>query len=145
MKGDPKRWNIPTKMDIKDFQWVDKSGKAPGEYVLGQGSYGEVKLCRNKNNKLFACKIIEKKKVEKLKMEIYIKQEVELHLKMKHPHILKLHGCAQDEKHIYLFLDYCKNNCVYFYMKKKKRIKENAAFTFFFQTALGKFLAYKKI
>ena len=137
MNPDQNTWDIPTKMNIEDFQWVDKTGKAPGEYILGQGSYAEVKLCRNKKNKLFACKIIQKKKVARLKMQQYIKQEIELHLKMKHPHILKLYGCAQDESNIYLFLDYCKNNCVYFYMKKKKRLKENAAFTFFFQTALG--------
>jgi serine/threonine protein kinase len=139
MKNNSLLWDIPTKLDVKNFQWVKKNGKSPGNHILGKGSYGEVKLCRNQNNKLFACKIIEKKRVTKLKMEAYIKQEVELHLQMKHPHILKLYGCAQDEENIYLFLDYCKNNCVYFYLKKKKNLKENAAFTFFFQTALGKF------
>jgi len=132
-------WKIPTNLDLKDFQWVKKNGITPGEYILGKGSYAEVKLCRNRQNKLFACKIIEKKKVAKLKMEMYIKQEIELHLTMKHPHILKLYGCAQDNDHIYLFLDYCKNNCVYFYIKTKKRLSENAAFTFFLQTALGNF------
>jgi serine/threonine protein kinase len=137
MEPETDKWNFPSKMDLKDFQWVDKSGKAPGEYILGQGSYGEVKLCRDKRDKLFACKVIEKRKVTRLKMENYVRQEVELHLKMRHAHILKLYGVAQDEDYIYLFLDFCKNNCLYFYMKKKKRLKENAAFTFFFQTALG--------
>lgn len=134
-----KNWDIPTNLNISDFQWVDKTGKSPGEFVLGKGSYAEVKLCRNRDHKLFACKIIEKKKVTIHKMEIYIKQEIELHLKMSHRNILKLWGCGQDESNIYLFLDYCKNNCVYMYLKKKKRLKENASFTFFFQTALGNF------
>lgn len=141
METDQNKWDFPTKMELKDFQWVDKSGKAPGEYILGTGSYGEVRLCRDRKNRLFACKVIQKKKVVKLKMETYVKQEVELHLKMRHPHILKLFGVAQDEDSIYLFLDFCKNNCLYFYMKKKKRLKENAAFTFFFQTALGRRLS----
>ena len=137
MKSENGMWDIPTNFNVKDFQWVDKSGQSPGNCVLGQGSYGQVKLCRNQKNKLFACKILEKKRVAKLKMETYIKQEIDIHLRMKHPHILKLHGCAQDDQHIYLFLDYCKNNCVYFYLKKKKKLRENAAFTFFFQTGLG--------
>ena len=139
MQKNIKYLEIPFNLNINDFQWVDKTGQSPGECVLGKGSYAEVKLCRNKENQLFACKIIEKKKVEKLKMEDYIQQEIKLHLKMNHRNILKLWGCAQDEKFIYFFLDYCKNNCVYFYIKKKKRLKENAAFTFFFQTALGNF------
>ena len=143
MQNHSNNWNIPSNLKLTDFQWVGKNGKSPGDFLLGKGSYAEVKLCRNRANKLFACKIIQKKKVKKLKMETYIKQEIELHLTMKHPHILKLYGCAQDSDHIYLFLDYCRNNCVYYYIKTKKRLSENAAFTFFFQTALG-IIFYKK-
>lgn len=130
-------WDIPTNLNCKDFQWVDKTGKAVGEYILGRGSYAEVRLCRNKYNRLFACKIIPKKKVIKLKMEAYIKQEINLHLGMDHPHILKLFGCAQDRKNVYLYLDFCRNNCLYHHLRRKGKLSENSSFTFFFQTALG--------
>lgn len=137
-------WSLESNFQLSDFQWVDKSGKNPGEHILGKGSYAEVKLCKNKKNKLFACKIIPKDKVIKLKMQTYIQQEIDLHLKMKHPHILKLHGCAQDSNNVYLFLEYCKKNCLYFYIKKNKKLSENAAFTFFFQTALGRKTDFRK-
>jgi serine/threonine protein kinase len=130
-------WDIAESFTKDDFEWVNKDGTSPGMCILGQGSYGKVQLCKNKKNKLLACKIIDKKKVVKTNMENYIKQEIEVHRKMKHPHILKLHGCCQDSQFVYILLDYCKNNSLYKHLTKQKKIKEKSAFTFFFQTALG--------
>lgn len=131
-------WDITESFTKDDFEWVNEDGSSPGNFLLGQGSYGKVKLCKDKDGKLLACKIIDKKKVTKKNMENYIKQEIELHRKMKHPHILKLYGCCQDSEFVYILLDYCKNNSVYTHLTKQKKLKEKTAFTFFFQTALGK-------
>jgi protein kinase A len=131
------KWNIPENYNLGDFQWVNTSGNGPGTCILGIGSFGEVRLCKNNDGKLFACKILEKQKIIRNQMENYVKQEISLQMRMKHAHIIKLYGCTQDKKFIYIFLDYCKNNSLYKSLKKQSTFKEKSAFVFFFQTALG--------
>lgn len=141
--GTSGKWDIPENYILSDFQWVNASGNSPGRCILGTGSFGEVRLCKNNDGKLFACKILEKKKIIRNQMENYVKQEIYIQMRMKHAHIIKLYGCTQDETFIYIFLDYCKNNSLYKSLKKQSNFKEKSAFVFFFQTALGIYYSYR--
>ena len=130
-------WHIDNELNLSDFHWVQRDGNTPGDCLLGKGSYAEVRLCKSKSNKLYACKVVNKAKIAKTNMQAYIQQEFEIHRRMKHPHILRLHGVAQDRDNVYIYLDYCKNNSLYSHYRKRKRLKEEEAFVFFLQTALG--------
>ena len=134
------RWQINNELDLSDFPCVKKDGRTPGICLLGKGSYAEVRLCLGPKNKLYACKVVNKAKIAKTNMQAYIKQEFEIHQRMKHPHVLRLHGVAQDPENVYIYLDYCKNNSLYKHFRKRRRLKEEEAFVFFLQTALGQTL-----
>jgi len=75
-------------------------------YTLGTGSYGEVRLCKNrKTDKLYAIKIISKEFLKKKKSgktdETYfedIKREIAIMKKLSHPNILRLFEVLDDPK-----------------------------------------------
>jgi calcium-dependent protein kinase len=74
--------------------------------VLGHGSFGSVKLAKHKiNNQYVAIKIIEKSKLRGkeslLATEIYILQ------KLDHPNIIKFYEVYQDERFLYICMEYC--------------------------------------
>ena len=121
-----------------DFEIVknDKNVNSMGE--LGKGAYGKVLLCRMKSTKkLYAIKILKKSMIRHMKIKSYIKQEMKIQKKIRHNYILKLHFCFEDKKNVFLVLEYAKNGNLYQYVKKKKYLKENEAFIFFIQTAIG--------
>ena len=66
-----------------------------------------------------------------------MKQEIKIHKKLNHPHIIKLYSFFEDKYFIYMILEYAENGTLYNYMKKRKVLTESEAFIFFFQTCLG--------
>ena len=91
--------------------------------VLGKGSYGEVRLCKEKNtNQIFAVKVIHKGILKKRKTQPIIgknvlsscmddvKMEIDIMKKLNHENVLKLFEVMDDPKvnKIYLILEYMK-------------------------------------
>ena len=66
-----------------------------------------------------------------------MKQEIKIHKKLQHPHIIKLYHYFEDKYFIYMIMEYAENGMLFTYLKKKKRLTESEAFIFFFQTCLG--------
>ena len=89
------------KASISDYHIISK---------LGNGSYGEVILAKNKNEgKNFAIKIIKKALLDRFdkQHEIHIEKYCLAHL--SHPNIIKFNKAFQDKKHLFFVLEYCKN------------------------------------
>lgn len=99
------RWNL------RDFE----IGKA-----LGRGKYGIVYRAKVKRTKqIVALKVLDKEQLQRDDMYSQLRQEVEIHSRLKHPNILQLFGYFYDPKRVYLILEYAAGGELYKIMKKQ--------------------------
>ncbi|CAD8078068.1 unnamed protein product [Paramecium sonneborni] len=122
------------KRTASDFEIINQGS-------LGRGSFGCVKLARDRQTGLlYAMKIIEKQgvSIENLKREIRIQK------KLQHPHVIQLFEFFEDDQNFYLILEYAENGSLFGYLRKRKILNENEAFVYFFQTCLGIDYLHKK-
>ena len=76
--------------------------------MLGQGAFGEVRLCLHKASqsqravKVLRKNLLDPKEIEMLKNEIMILKD------MDHPNIVKMYEYLEDEKRFYLVTEICK-------------------------------------
>ncbi|CAD8155950.1 unnamed protein product [Paramecium pentaurelia] len=136
-------WAISHKFDCKSQ--LPKRSVSEFEIVnqgsLGRGSFGCVKLARDRQTGLlYAMKIIEKQgvSIENLKREIRIQK------KLQHPHVIQLFEFFEDDQNVYLILEYAENGSLFGYLRKRKILNENESFVYFFQTCLGIDYLHKK-
>ena len=95
---------------------------------LGKGKFGQVKLGIHKESgKQVAIKIINKKYVEDMEFE-QIKSEIDILKIAKHPNIIKLYDVFENEKYIYIIMEYCPGGDLFSYIEKRDfKIKEERA------------------
>lgn len=76
--------------------------------VIGKGAFGEVRVCRSKNNnKIVAIKKLVKEEMHRKNQIIHVRTEKEILLKaMDHDWVVNLISSFQDEKHLYLVMDF---------------------------------------
>ncbi|CAG9760607.1 unnamed protein product [Ceutorhynchus assimilis] len=73
--------------------------------ILGEGSFGEVRLLMNKNTQQnIACKIIDHSKCKNANIDI--KKEVTIHKVIEHENIIKYFGRRQEPNKDYIFMEY---------------------------------------
>jgi serine/threonine protein kinase len=78
------------------------------KHKLGKGAYGDVFLVvKNSDEKVYAMKQIQKKKLERERKEYQALVEKELLSNFKHPGIIKLRYAFQDKKTLNFILEYC--------------------------------------
>ncbi|CAD8191316.1 unnamed protein product [Paramecium pentaurelia] len=105
---------------------------------LGRGSYGSVKLVKDKQNgQLYAMKIMNKRQVFEYCSVENLKREIKIQRKLFHSNICKLYHYFEDKENVYLVLEYAENGSLFHYIKKKTKLPEDEAFIYFFQTCLG--------
>ena len=63
-----------------------------------------------------------------------LRREVLIHRKLSHSNIVKFYEVFEENKKIYLVLEYCKNGNLFYYLHKYKKFSEIEAFKFFYQT-----------
>ena len=97
--------------------------------TLGKGKLGKVKLCVHKQSgKQVAIKIINKNFLEGVDLE-QIKSEIDILKIAKHPNIIKLYDVYENEKYIYIIMEYCLGGDLFSYIEKRnfKLSEERAA------------------
>jgi tRNA A-37 threonylcarbamoyl transferase component Bud32 len=95
---------------------------------LGQGHFAVVKKCIDKESgKEYAVKIIDKLKMEQKDIELIMQEKNYMKI-IKHPNIVSLIEDFENEKYIYLVMQYFKGgdlfSYIYEYYKNKKMISE---------------------
>ena len=85
---------------------------------LGEGHFAIVKKCIEKQSgKEYAVKIISKQKLGKIDMDLIIQEKNYMRL-INHPNIVCLVEDFEDEKYIYLVMEYYKGGDLYSYIKE---------------------------
>lgn len=96
--------------------------------VIGKGSYAEVILARKKDTgKIYALKILKKKKIEQRNQKEHVKTERDILTEMNHPFLIKMAFAFQTEKKLYFALEYCPGGELFNLLQKKRRFPEEHA------------------
>jgi len=96
--------------------------------TLGKGKFGLVKLgIYKENGRKVAVKIINKKLVEPVDIQ-QLKSELDILKIAKHPNIIKLYDVFENEKLIYIIMEYCPGGDLFSYIEKRGfKLKEERA------------------
>ncbi|XP_014467426.1 PREDICTED: serine/threonine-protein kinase PLK4 [Dinoponera quadriceps] len=98
--------------------------------LLGKGGYGCVYRAKClRSNTDVAIKMIDKKRMQAAGMVARVKQEVDIHSRLKHPAILELYTCFEDTNYVYLVLELCHNGELQRFLKDQgsKTLSEERA------------------
>jgi serine/threonine protein kinase len=132
--------DLANEFDIVTFSRKRQDGKGRFTSNLGRGSFGVVKLIRNKSsNEYFACKIMRKADLMKRKMLAAVHREIETMRELGHPRVLSLFGCLETDTHIYMQLELASRGPYNLHHEqfKQMRIPESVAGVWFGQLMEG--------
>jgi len=96
--------------------------------VVGKGSFGKVLQVRKKNtNHIYAMKVLKKEHIYKRNQVEHTKTERRVLERINHPFIIGLHFACQNDKKLYLVLEYCPGGELFFHLGRARRFTEQRA------------------
>ncbi|ETI55667.1 AGC/PKA protein kinase [Phytophthora nicotianae CJ01A1] len=96
--------------------------------TLGTGTFGRVRLVQLKGVGSFhALKILKKSEILRLQQLHHIKCEVEILSRIQHPFIVNYLGHFQDERRLYLVLEYVQGGELFSYLRRQGRFPDHVA------------------
>ncbi|CAD8209351.1 unnamed protein product [Paramecium pentaurelia] len=133
--------NMPrssSKASSSTIQKKTHSDFQPMQQTLGQGSFGWVTLVKEiQTGKLFAMKAMKKAELFKYCTVDNLKREIKIQRKLNHPNIIKLDSYFEDKTNVYLILEYAEGGSLFKKIKKQRRLSEDEAYHYLYQTCLG--------
>ena len=89
--------------------------------VIGKGSFAKVALvCKKDTGQLFALKITKKENLEQIKQVEYIYSERKIMASISHPFIVNMHFAFQNERKLFMGLEYCPGGELFGLLKRTK-------------------------
>ncbi len=86
--------------------------------TLGTGSFGRVKIAKNKKNGNYvALKCMKKLDIIKAKQTDHIMNEVKILGMISHPFIIDFYGFTQDDRHIFLSIELVNGGELFTYLR----------------------------
>ena len=96
--------------------------------TLGTGSFGRVKIAKQKKTKeYFAMKIMKKKEIIKSKQADHIANEIKILSMIDHPFVIKFGGFAQDDKYLYIAMELVNGGELFTYLRGTGRFPVDQA------------------
>jgi len=93
-----KKMTPQRKLNVNDFETIS---------IIGRGAFGEVRVCRKKDDgKVFAMKIMKKTEMVKKNQVAHIRAERDVLALADNPWVVRLHYSFQDDKNLYLVMEY---------------------------------------
>ena len=98
--------------------------------TLGTGSFGRVRLAKEKaSGKFFAMKILKKHDIIKLKQVDHVISENKILADIDHPFLVGLQGFVQDSQYLYFLLEYISGGELFTYLRTEGTLEPaNARF-----------------
>ena len=123
MSLDQKPKNLETKrprtLELGDYEMLK---------VLGEGSFGRVKLTKNiKTNTYCAFKQLKKYDIVKFKQVDHLKNENFILYSLDHPFIVKMQGMTQDKRFLYIAMEYVAGGELFTYLRSVGKFSPNQA------------------
>ena len=113
--------------------------------MLGEGSYGRVVYAQEALTKEeVAIKMVNKEFLETNSQGILLKREICIQRDLQHQHILGLKDVFDDDKMVFLVLEFASGGTLFDYIQKREGLKEREAFIYFLQTCLAVDFLHKK-
>ncbi|XP_075163638.1 polo like kinase SAK [Haematobia irritans] len=102
--------------------WGENISEYEVLHLLGKGGFASVYKARClRTNQYVAVKMIDKKLIQGASMADRVRQEVEIHSRLKHPSVLELYTFFQDANYVYLVLELAHNGELQRYLKMTMR------------------------
>ena len=109
----------PLKLDLSNYEMLK---------VLGEGSFGRVKLTKNlKTNTYCAFKQLKKYDIVKFKQVDHLKNENYILYSLEHPFIVKMEGMTQDKRFLYIAMEYVAGGELFTYLRSVGKFSPNQA------------------
>ncbi len=87
-------------------------------YLTNLGSFGRVRISKNKKTKQYvALKIMKKMEIIKSKQTDHIMNEIKILAMINHPFIINFDGFSQDDKYLYLSLELVNGGELFTYLR----------------------------
>ena len=116
-----KSFFLSLKNSIKDYNFNDYYDLMD---IVGEGYFGKVHKCKNKNTgDIFAVKILNKAKLKPKDMKL-IRQEKNILNLIKHENIIGLKDYFEDKENIYFISEFCEGGDLFSYIDKKNSMGE---------------------
>ncbi|KRX10058.1 Protein kinase-like domain [Pseudocohnilembus persalinus] len=116
-----KQVTIQEKVSYEDFHFYQ---------VLGKGAFGKVYLVKLKNSsdqKYYAMKMLDKKKIKQHNLTRYAKVEKNVMSIMKHPFIVELNYAFQTPDGLFLVMQFCPGGDLSELLDRKEKLDEDVA------------------
>ncbi|XP_031830312.1 testis-specific serine/threonine-protein kinase 3 isoform X2 [Nomia melanderi] len=100
---------------------------------LGEGSYAKVYLSEYKSesepdkNKKLACKVIDTTKAPKDFVKKFLPRELDILVKVNHPHVVHVHSIFQRRAKYFMFMRYAENGDLLEFILKNGAVQESQA------------------
>lgn len=96
--------------------------------TLGTGTFGRVRLCQHKTNQgFFAIKCLKKSEVLRMKQVEHILAESSILSSIRHPFIVNLLKSFQDDKKLYIILEYVIGGELFSHLRKAGKFPNDVA------------------
>ncbi|KXJ77079.1 testis-specific serine/threonine-protein kinase 6-like [Aedes albopictus] len=104
---------------------------------IGKGSFSSVRLAKhiskNQNVQTLACKVIDVRKCTEEFIKKFFPRELSVLMKIRHPHIIKIHSILKRERMVFIFMDYAEGGDLLKHINKNGLMKEPQAKRWFAQ------------
>lgn len=89
--------------------------------TLGTGSFGRVHLVQSRHNlRFYAIKVLKKGQVVKMKQVEHTNDERKMLQKVKHPFLITLWGTFQDNRNLYMVMDFIEGGELFSLLRKSQ-------------------------
>jgi len=114
---------------------------------LGKGGFAKCyEITDGRSGAIFAGKIVPKTLLKKQNQKDKMSQEIDLHRKISHKHVVKFYSFFEDKDFVYVVLELCRRRSLMELHKRRKAVTEPEARYYMHQIALGvKYLHNNKI
>lgn len=110
----------------------------PTGTILAKNLFCETSLVSKKGSQTtLVMKKIDKSFFNKKKLQDNFEKEIEVHLGIDHPKIIRIFHKLEDEENFYIICEYASKGNFFTYMKEKKKLSEEEAFPVFMSCCLA--------